>query len=92
MSDLSLYQALQPEFTALREAIMAINDTLTAIADQLDKAKGEILELVGQLRDGQADPTLVDRLEAVAQSFDDVVPDQPEEPAEPPVEPAEPPA
>lgn len=48
-----------------------------AAADQLDKAKSEIDGVLAELRDQSVRPETLQRLEALAQSFDDEVPDAP---------------
>ena len=58
----------------------AADEALIAVADQLDKAKGEILALVSELEANNVDPAVVERLRSVAQGLDDVVPDVPPTP------------
>lgn len=64
-----------------------MDDTLNAVSDKLAKAQAEITALIAQLQEeaaagGVSDDT-INRLEAVAQSLDDVVPDEvPEAPPE----------
>lgn len=58
----------------------AIDDALNAVSDKLDKAKGEILGAIEKAQEeaaagGVSDATL-ERLNAAAQSLDDVVPDE----------------
>jgi hypothetical protein len=66
-----------------------IDDTLNAVSDKLDKAKGEILDAIDKLSteaaNGNVSQATLDRLNAAAQSLDDVVPD--EAPADPGTEP-----
>lgn len=50
---------------------------------QLDKAKAEIDGVLAELRDQSVSPATIARLEAVAQSFDDTVPDEVEPEPEP---------
>jgi ElaB/YqjD/DUF883 family membrane-anchored ribosome-binding protein len=56
----------------------------SAAADQLVKAKTEIDAVLAELQDQAVSDATVARLQALSQSFDDVVPDAP---VEPPAEP-----
>jgi len=65
--------------------IMAAEDQAKAIGDQLNKAKGEIDNLVSSLQGSAVDQATLDQLQATSQALDDIVPDQvvtptPEEP------------
>lgn len=53
----------------------AADNALTAVADRLDKAKGEIDALIAELQAADVSPAIVARLQALGQSFDDIVPD-----------------
>lgn len=69
------------------EAIVSANqDKLNALADQLDKAKAEIVAAVQELKDQIERGETLDfsRVDAAAQALDDLNPDaSPEPPAEP---------
>ena len=56
--------------------IMAAEDQAKAIGDQLNKAKGEIDNLVSSLQGSAVDQATLDQLQATSQALDDIVPDQ----------------
>ena len=55
---------------------MAAEDQAKAIGDQLNKAKGEIDNLVSSLQGSAVDQATLDQLQATSQALDDIVPDQ----------------
>lgn len=85
------FMELQAWMSRMENIVSANQDKLNALADQLDKAKAEIVAAVQALKDQLAAGETLDfsRLESAAQSLDDLNPDAPPapEPVEPPVEP-----
>ena len=69
--------------------IMAAEDQAKAIGDQLNKAKGEIDNLVSSLQGSAVDQATLDQLQATSQALDDIVPDQVVNPEPTPEEPTQ---
>lgn len=77
-------------FDRLSQRIGAIimtsaDDTVNKVSDQLNKAKGEIDQVIADLQGQGVQPATLERLQSLSQALDDVVPDAPA--PQPPPEP-----
>lgn len=75
------------EFTEIIGGLMThIDELLTGLGDKIEKAKreiqGELDRLAKAVEAGRPSKEILDHLQELAQSLDDIVPDAPQEPGE----------
>ncbi len=81
---LAIVQDIQKKEVNIQMKVSEIASTLTAVSDQLSKAKGEILAKIAALETSLSNVDLppdataaLDGLKTQAQALDDIVPDAP---------------